>query len=164
MTRPVFDENACLARRSLGAQMLVFGLRACAQGHVRCCCVVQTFEAAFGEMAGGPVLGRILDFAQALKRRGARPVRLAAPNEMGLTHDETSVLAAVSAARAGDDGLRDAHLTWLLGGAPDPALGALTDRLAGDFGLGRLALDEPGVGDESGTCDAPASVREAGHG
>ena len=51
-------------------------------------------------------------------------MRLAPPGCLTLTRDEQLILAVFSAAQEGAHDRLEAHLTWLMGGAPRPPLAA----------------------------------------
>ncbi|MEM0984925.1 MAG: hypothetical protein AAGJ32_01640 [Pseudomonadota bacterium] len=137
-----------------GSQLALFGFRACAFGQAKCCCLLKTFKDVFGEESGGRVLGKFLDLARALGHDGRRKLKLAAPGCIRLTHDEASVLSALSAAQHGDESLRDAHLTWLLARTPDAEHQDLVDWISMAMGGHGLTVTPPeAVAEEP--CETP---------
>ena len=101
-----------------GAQIAMFGFRSSAFGHTRCCCLLKTYNHIFGDDCGGRVLGRLMRLAECLGRDGNRRLDLTLPNAIRFTHDEASVLSALSAAQNDEQDTSRAHLTWLLARPP----------------------------------------------
>lgn len=101
-----------------GAQIATFGFRACAFGQTRCCCLLNLFKDFFGEENGGRVLGRFIRLAECLGNNGLRRIDLTVPNAITFTHDEASLLSALSSMQHGAFAQARAHMTWLLARAP----------------------------------------------
>lgn len=101
-----------------GAQVAMFGFRSCAFGHTKCCCLLNMFKDFFGDESGGRVLGRFMRLAECLGNNGLRQLDLTVPNAISFTHDEASILSALSAMQHGAYGQSRAHLTWLLARPP----------------------------------------------
>lgn len=132
-----------LPELGIGAGTAIWGFRACALGHARCCCLIRGFENIFGPVDGGPVLGNMLDLARCLGNTGKRKIQLAMPGFAGITHDEASLLLAFSASQTFDPLLRDAHLSWLFAMPATAAAGAMVDNLASSFARHDLVINPP---------------------
>lgn len=143
MSESGFLEDVYLPELGMGAGTAIWGFRACALGHAKCCCLVRGFEQLFGPDDGGPMLGDMLKLARNLGHEGRRKIKLAMPGCAKVSHDETSLLQAFEASQACDVALRDAHLSWLYAcPAPQEAL-ALTERLAMGFMKHALMIEAP---------------------
>lgn len=116
-----------------GSATAMWGFRACALGHARCCCLIRGFEEIFGKDAAGPVLSELLELARILGNEGRRKVKLAMPGCARITYDEASFLSAISAAQSSDLALRDAHLSWLLAMSASQDASNHASRLGGYF-------------------------------
>ena len=133
LARP--DAPADIRELTFGAHFVVWAFRALALGRNDNPVVARTFEDACSPVAEESRNAFIV-FVRELQRLGRRRVRLAPPGCLTLTRDEQLILAVFSAAAAGSpttiraancrrahDRL-EAHLTWLMGGAPRPPLAA----------------------------------------
>ncbi|MEO0550449.1 MAG: hypothetical protein AAFZ91_11060 [Pseudomonadota bacterium] len=101
-----------------GAQLALFGFRACAFGHTKCCCLLNMFKDVFGDKTGGRVLGQFMGLAEYLGQKGQRRLDLSVPNATVFTYDEASILSALSSFQHGEFVQARAHLTWLLARSP----------------------------------------------
>lgn len=142
------DDSSYLADTYLpelgrGAATAMWGFRACALGHAKCCCLIKGFTAVFGREAAGPVLSDLLKLARIVGNEGRRRVRLAMPGCARITYDEASFLSALSAAQSPDPALRDAHLSWLLAMSATDEASDCTSRLAGRFLSYGLPIQAP---------------------
>lgn len=126
-----------------GAQIAIFGFRACALGHMQCCCLLSLFKDVFGEESGGRVLGRFLRLAQCLGNNGLRSLDLTVPNAMRFTHDEASLLSALSSMQQGAYGQARAHMTWLLARPPHADEISIISDLALFFSVQEMVLESP---------------------
>ena len=115
-TRLVADKT--LIDLGPGAQVATFGLRACAFGQTKCCCLLNMFKDFFGEENCGRVMGSFLRLAECLGNNGLRQLDITVPNATRFTHDEASVLSAISSMQHGSYIRARAHMTWLLARPP----------------------------------------------
>lgn len=153
MPPSAFLRDTFLPDLGAGSGVAIWGFRACALGHARCCTLVRGFEHFFGACEGGPMLSHMLGLARIIGNEGRRKVRLAMPGCVHLTHDEASLLSALSAAQVYDLALRDAHLSWLLGSAPGDRIHAHMQALADAFDRRAIVITAPAP---------PACEREPG--
>ena len=133
MTESAYLTDTSLPDLGRGSATAIWGFRACALGHARCCCLIRGFERIFGKEAAGPVLSELLELARIFGNDGRRKVKLAMPGCARITYDEASFLSAISAAQSVDLALRDAHLSWLLAMSASQAASEHTSRLGGYF-------------------------------
>ena len=121
LARP--DAPADIRELTFGAHFVVWAFRALALGRNDNPVVARTFEDACSPVAEESRNAFIV-FVRELQRLGRRRVRLAPPGCLTLTRDEHLILAVFSAAQEGAHDRLEAHLTWLMGGAPRPPLAA----------------------------------------
>ncbi|MBQ1542402.1 MAG: hypothetical protein IIZ63_10400 [Caulobacteraceae bacterium] len=121
LARP--DAPADIRELTFGAHFVVWAFRALALGRNDNPVVARTFEDACSPVAEESRNAFIV-FVRELQRLGRRRVRLAPPGCLTLTRDEQLILAVFSAAQEGAHDRLEAHLTWLMGGAPRPPLAA----------------------------------------
>ena len=121
LARP--DAPADIRELTFGAHFVVWAFRALALGRNDNPVVARTFEDACSPVAEESRNAFIV-FVRELQRLGRRRVRLAPPGCLTLTRDEQLILAVFSAAQEGGHDRLEAHLTWLMGGAPRPPLAA----------------------------------------
>lgn len=110
--------NKTLIDLGPAAQIATFGFRACAFGQTKCCCLLNVFKDFFGDETGGRVLGRFMRLAECLGNNGLRQLDVTVPNAISFTHDEASMLSALSSMQHGSYAQARAHLTWLLARPP----------------------------------------------
>jgi hypothetical protein len=110
-----------------GGGFALWGFRAIASGQSNCRCLSVGFNRAFsmdinepqsqhGGTSGRLAMNALKSFAFQIGNRGKRKIILSEPGAMGVTADEITIVASLSAAQAGKDDLCFAHLTWLLAG------------------------------------------------
>lgn len=110
----------------LAAGLCVLGLRACGPeaGAAPAAPAVRAFAQALGT-DGAAALSCFVHLTRCLRHRGRRRVRFAIVGAAGVTPDEMSALAAMTAAQADEPAALD-HLAWLFAGAvPGNAAAAL---------------------------------------
>lgn len=98
-----------------GAGYFLLAFRGIAFGNNKCNCLNRYFEDRFGE-AGKDILADITGLARLLGNVGQRRIRLAHPGCGRVSHDEVSILSALSAAGKDEQDQVEAHLNWLLAG------------------------------------------------
>lgn len=125
-----FIPDTTLADLGLGAQISLYGFRACAFEQKLSKRVISTFNDIFGNVIGGHTLDQFECLVRRLGRDGSRRLKLAAPGCSRLTHDEASILGSIAAAQKGDARLRDKHLRWLLAACPSVDLADTVQRVA----------------------------------
>ncbi|NQY12984.1 MAG: hypothetical protein HRT81_03875 [Henriciella sp.] len=126
-----------------GAQIATFGFRACAFGQTRCCCLLNLFKDFFGAEIGGPVLGRFIRLAECLGNNGLRRIDLTVPNAITFTHDEASLLSALSSMQHGAFAQARAHMTWLLARSPQSDEMNIISDLANFFSAQDMIVQSP---------------------
>lgn len=111
---------------SYAGHFIVWVMRAAVACAPECRMIRREFSHAFGPHveAGAKAFERVL-LALA---KGARPITLARPGHVHMTHDELSLLALFAAGQIGDGARCLAHARWLMGKArPEPLCGAVAD-------------------------------------
>ncbi len=126
-----------------GAQLATFGFRACAFGHTRCCCLLNMFKDFFGTENGARVLGRFLKLAESLGNNGLRQIDVTVPNAITFTHDEASLLSALSSMQHDAFAQARAHMTWLLARAPRGDEMNIVSDLANFFSARDMIIESP---------------------
>ena len=126
-----------------GAQVATFGLRACAFGQTKCCCLLNMFKDFFGEENGGRVMGSFLRLAESLGNNGLRQLDITVPNATRFTHDEASVLSAISSMQHGSYMQARAHMTWLLARPPRADEISIVSDLANLFSSRDMIVQTP---------------------
>ncbi|MGN6209549.1 hypothetical protein [Asticcacaulis sp.] len=114
--------------RNLGyaGHFIVWVMRTAVACAPECRMIHREFSHAFGPHveAGAKAFERVL-LALA---KGTRPIILARPGHVHMTHDELSLLALFAAAQSGDEARCLAHARWLMGkGRPEPLYEAVAD-------------------------------------
>ena len=137
--------DTTLADLGPGSQVAMFGFRACAFGHTKCCCLLNMFKDFFGEDIGGRVLGRFMRLAESLGSNGFRQLDLTVPNAVRFTHDEASVLRAISSMQQGAYAQSRAHMTWLLARKPRSEEMNIISDLASFFSARDMLVESPEV-------------------
>lgn len=138
-----FVPNASLVDLGPGAQVSLFGFRACSAGQTKCCCLLKLFQQTFGPERGGPALGLLMKLSDRLGSKGHRRLEVAEPNAVRLTHDEASLLSALSAAQDDDAARACAHLTWLFARGPNEYEETLLFDLVDFFSVRGLEINTP---------------------
>lgn len=110
-----FVEGARLSALTEGGGLALWSFRACAMRATRCRCLPNTFDFHFGA-AGPDVLRHIMVIAQLIAQHSSRKIILSYPNSHRLTHDETSLVNALSAAQHANEAGLCAHLSWIMAG------------------------------------------------
>lgn len=151
-----FVAEQTLEPLGLGAQLTLWSFRSCALGHTQCCCLVNVFKDIFGERRGPMVLGHVMSVSELIRDAGHRRLKLTEPNCIRFTHDETSILSAFAAAQSGRGDLRDAHLTWILGGPPELDLIYEVDSFAAQLFSNGLVITSPEIERQSVSPDRSA--------
>ena len=135
--------NKTLIDLGPGAQVAIFGFRACAFGQTKCCCLLNMFKDFFGEENGGRVMGRFLSLAECLGNNGLRQLDITVPNATRFTHDEASLLSAISSMQHGAYVQARAHLTWLLARPPKTDEINIISDLASFFSARDMIVQSP---------------------
>lgn len=111
---------------SYAGHFIVWVMRTAVACAPECRMIHREFSHAFGPHveAGAKAFERVL-LALA---RGTRPITLARPGRVHMTHDELSLLALFAAGQIGDGVRCLAHARWLMGKSrPEPLCEAVTD-------------------------------------
>ncbi|MEL6827970.1 MAG: hypothetical protein AAFN91_17105 [Pseudomonadota bacterium] len=135
--------NKTLIDLGPGAQVAIFGFRACAFGQTKCCCLLNMFKDFFGEENGGRVMGRFMRLAECLGNNGLRQLDITVPNATLFTHDEASLLSAMSSMQHGAYAQARAHMTWLLARSPNTDEINIIAELASFFSSRDLIVESP---------------------
>ena len=135
--------HTTLSDLGAGSQVAMFGFRACAFGNTKCCCLLNMFKDFFGEDSGGRVLGRFMRLAESLGSNGFRQLDLTVPNAIRFTHDEASILSAISSMQQGAYTQSRAHMTWLLARAPRSEEMNIISDLASFFSARDMIVQSP---------------------
>ena len=135
--------NRTLVDLGSGAQVAMFGFRSCAFGRTKCCCLLSMFKDFFGDESGGRILGRFMRLAECLGNNGLRQLDLTVPNAISFTHDEASILSALSAMQHGASAQSRAHLTWLLARSPRSEEMNVISDITHAFSSRDLVIDSP---------------------
>ncbi|MEM1148475.1 MAG: hypothetical protein AAGA72_07850 [Pseudomonadota bacterium] len=135
--------NKTLVDLGPGAQIATFGFRACAFGQTRCCCLLNLFKEVFGDETGARVLGCLMRLAECLGTSGQRRLELTLPNATRFTHDEASLLSALSSMQHGAYAQARAHLTWLLARPPHGDEVDIVSDLARFFSARNMIIESP---------------------
>ncbi|MEM6555424.1 MAG: hypothetical protein AAF642_06095 [Pseudomonadota bacterium] len=135
--------NKTLTDLGPGAQIATFGFRACAFGQTRCCCLLNLFKDFFGADQGGRVLGRFVRLAECLGNNGLRRIDLTVPNAITFTHDEASLLSALSSMQHGAYAQARAHMTWLLARSPQTDEMNILSDIASFFSAQDMIVESP---------------------
>ena len=135
--------NKTLIDLGPGAQVATFGFRACAFGHTKCCCLLNMFKDFFGKENGGRVMGRFLRLAECLGNNGLRQLDITVPNSTRFTHDEASILSAISSMQHGAYAQARAHMTWLLARSPQADEINIISDLANFFSARDMIVQSP---------------------
>ncbi|MEL6665456.1 MAG: hypothetical protein AAFQ24_04915 [Pseudomonadota bacterium] len=135
--------NKTLTDLGPGAQIATFGFRACAFGQTRCCCLLNMFKDFFGAENGSRVLGRFVRLAESLGNNGLRQIDVTVPNALTFTHDEASLLSALSSMQHGAFGQARAHMTWLLARPPRTEEMNIVSDLANFFSARDMIVESP---------------------
>jgi hypothetical protein len=111
---------------SYAEHFIVWVMRTSVACAPECRMIHREFSHAFGPHveAGAKAFERVL-LALA---KGSRPITLARPGHIHMTHDELSLLALFAAAQGGDEARCLAHARWIMGkSAPEPLREAVGD-------------------------------------
>jgi hypothetical protein len=111
---------------SYAGHFIVWVMRTAVACAPECRMIHREFSHAFGPHveAGAKAFERVL-LALA---KGTRPITLARPGHVQMTHDELSLLALFAAGQIGDGARCLAHARWLMGKArPEPLCEAVAD-------------------------------------
>ena len=135
--------NKTLTDLGPGAQIATFGFRACAFGQTRCCCLLNLFKDFFGADQGGRVLGRFVRLAECLGNNGLRRIDLTVQNAITFTHDEASLLSALSSMQHGAYAQARAHMTWLLARSPHTDEMNILSDIASFFSAQDMIVESP---------------------
>lgn len=165
MTPDRMPMTTTLIELGAGAQLTMIGFRIYSLSKTPCKCVTGTYHDVFGCRRGIQVMKALADLSAEITRVGRRRIRLTMPGSVLLTHDEGSLLSAISAAQVGDTALRDAHLSWLLARSPSDACGERTNFLAEAMTAREFPVNAPGASAVSGAGGLTARhlVHAAGH-
>ncbi|MGF1456764.1 MAG: hypothetical protein ACFB6R_15460 [Alphaproteobacteria bacterium] len=125
-----------------GGRFALWGFRACAMGHRRSCTLVKGFERELGPFAEDALNG-LLVLAQCLGTDGRRRVQIHGSGCLRATSDEVCVIAALSAAQMEHRSLFEAHVTWLLAGAPTHTAWVAAQQAASAFLSAGLFIQAP---------------------
>jgi len=120
-----FLKNKVITDLGFGSGFALWGFRAIASGKGHCCHLSTGFNRAFamdneecrsqhGGTRGRLAMNALKSFSYQLGYLGQRKIILSEPGSMRLTADELCIVAALSAAQAGDDNLCHTHLMWIL--------------------------------------------------
>lgn len=121
-----FLNKTLITDLGFGAGFTLWGFRAMASGCGGCKTMRSGFQKAFssdnralqmtdGEPIGLPAMKALAELCRLIGTLGRRKIVLSSSGSMRLTADELSLVAALSAAQAGDSNLCQTHLLWLLG-------------------------------------------------
>lgn len=131
MPQPDTDNQATHDIRNLSyaEHFIVWVMRTAVACAPECRMIHREFSHAFGPHvdAGAKAFERVL----LVLSRGTRPITLARPGHIYLTHDELSLVALFSAAQAGDEARCLAHARWMMGQTAPESLGAAAAELSG---------------------------------
>jgi hypothetical protein len=111
---------------SYAEHFIVWVMRTAIACAPECRMIHREFSHAFGPHveAGAKAFERVL-LALA---KGTRPITLARPGHVHMTHDELSLLALFAAAQGGDEARCLAHARWMMGRSrPEPLREAVVD-------------------------------------
>jgi len=111
---------------SYAEHFIVWVMRTAIACAPECRMIHREFSHAFGPHveAGARAFERVL-LALA---KGTRPITLARPGHVHMTHDELSLLALFAAAQSGDEARCLAHARWMMGKSrPEPLREAVVD-------------------------------------
>ncbi|MEM9617781.1 MAG: hypothetical protein AAF936_07435 [Pseudomonadota bacterium] len=139
-----FVRSLTLQQLGTGAGFAIWGFRAIAIGHSDCPALLRGYERMFGEDYP-PALGALHLLARSIGCRGGRRVSLAAPGCCGVTADELSLIAMLSAAQKHNPDRRDAHLRWLTGGRIETAAQSAADAIGEIFWKADVSIKAPSV-------------------
>ena len=139
-----FISSLTIPQLGVGAGYALWGFRAAAMGHIECATLVKGYNRAFGE-SGGEALGAVLLFTRAVGSQGKRRIGLGQPGCCGVTGDELSIVAVLSAAQDEDADRRDAHLLWLLGRSGEETSAFAADAVGKAFRDGGLDIEAPPI-------------------
>ncbi len=141
-----------------GAQFSLFGFRACALGETRCDCLAKAFRNVLGDDKGDTTLALFHQLVLRIGEDGTRRLKLVSPGCSRISFDEASILGAFAASQAGDEALRDAHLSWLLACAPDDQHRKLCDLIGRTLaGAGMTIVTPETLTPGAGTASKPSS-------
>ncbi|MEO0399524.1 MAG: hypothetical protein AAF224_08915 [Pseudomonadota bacterium] len=139
-----FVSTMTIPQLGLGAGYALWGFRAAAVGQIECPALVRGYRRLF-EKSADDALSAVLVFARTIGSEGVRRIGLGVPGCCGVTSDELSIAAVLSAAQAEDTSRRDAHLLWLLGCTGDGASARAADDVAAAFLVSGLVIEQPPV-------------------
>ena len=142
MTGSPYLDDLTTEDLGFGAGFVLWGFRACARGKAQCPVIVRGYHQMFGEV-GLCVLTALLGFARVLGVEGRRTLTLAAPGSARMTADELSIVAAFAAAQARETDKLDAHLAWLMAGAPHGKATMAADHIGHHFAARGLEIRSP---------------------
>jgi len=142
MTHPSLMPDTYLPELGKGSGYFLLAFRGIAFGGARCNCLNRFYENVFGP-AGETVLTEIRILARYLGNVGHRRIKLAQPGCARLTHDEASLLSALSAAQNGDRALMEAHLSWLMAGSVCVEISQCLTAISEKFQQARLHIHAP---------------------
>jgi len=138
-----FVDGVRLSALTEGGGLALWSFRACAIGATRCRCLPQTYDYHFGA-AGPDVLRHIMVMAQLIGQYSTRTITLSYPNSNRLTHDETSLINALSAAQHANEAGLCAHLSWIMAGGETAKLAKAVCYVASAFAERGLFIERVG--------------------